>query len=241
MRVVIDAGPPCRRLFGPDDAVIVVDVIRSMTTAATAVAKGRRCFPVPSPEAAQLVARGLRDPLLCGEVGGDLAPGFEITNSPWEVSRRRDVWRPLVLLSSSGTPLLDKVKHAGAVYLACLRNHGAVARHVRRHSRITLLGAATRGQFREEDQMCCALIAASLAGDGFAVADRHTASLIERGEGQPPEAFLCSRSVDYLHRTGQHHDLQFILTHQDDLDLVLQLRGGEVVGNQPEKVLACSQ
>jgi 2-phosphosulfolactate phosphatase len=233
MRVTIDLAPPCRS-FGPDEAVVVVDVIRSMTTAATAVALGRRCFPVPSPEAAWRLAPRLPEPLLCGELGGDRAPGFEITNSPYEISRRRDVWRPLVLLSSSGTRLLYDVRHAGAVYLACLRNYGAVARHLRRHARVTILGAATRGEFREEDQLCCALIAGRLPE--AVVEDEQTVSLIERWSRAPADAFLCSRSVEYLRRTHQLDDLRFILEHLDDLDIVLALRGGEVISSQPARV-----
>lgn len=48
-------------------AVVAVDVIRASTTIATAVSMGRRCFPVPSLEAAWRVAARLCNPLLAGE------------------------------------------------------------------------------------------------------------------------------------------------------------------------------
>jgi 2-phosphosulfolactate phosphatase len=229
--VSIDAGPPCARTFGPDDAVIVVDVIRSTTTAITAASLGARCLPVPTVEAAWARARTLRRPLLVGERGGERPDGFDLTNSPVEVARRPDLReRPVVLLSSSGTPLMEAVSGAGAVYLACLRNRRAVAEHAAQQARrVVVMGAATRGELREEDQLVCAHIAEHLAARGFAVADERTARLIARWSGAPPEAFLASKSVDYLRRSGQLHDLEFILDHVDDLDEVFELCGGELV------------
>jgi len=84
-------------------AVVAIDVIRATTTAITAVAGGRRCFPVPTAEAAKLVQRKLVNALMAGEIAGEMAEGFEVNNSPAEISKRRDLERPLVLLSSSGT------------------------------------------------------------------------------------------------------------------------------------------
>jgi 2-phosphosulfolactate phosphatase len=51
----------------------------------------------------------------------------------------------------------------------------------------------------------------------------------ERWRSAPAEACLCSRSVDFLKRTGQLGDLDFILAHVDDLDQVFGMRAGEVV------------
>lgn len=237
--VAIDFSPPFGRTFDAGDAVVVVDVIRATTTATTAAAMGRRCWPVPSVGAARIRARGLERPLLVGEVAGRRPEGFALTNSPCEVAAHADVSRPMVLLSTSGTRLLDQVRHLRHVYLGCLRNHGALGRHVAgRHRRVTLLGAATRGEFREEDQMCCALIAGALVKAGFAVENPRTAAFIERWAGAPRDAFLESRSVEYLRSSHQLHDLDFILDHFDDLRTVFGLRGGEVVavGEAPEEI-----
>ena len=230
-RVLIDAGPPCTRRFGPEDAVVVVDVIRAMTTAVTTAAMGGRCLPVASRDAAHALAGALCRPLLVGEIGGDCPDDFDLSNSPAAIARRTDLEeRPVVLLSSSGTPLLEAVAGAGAVYPACLRNRRAVAQHLAaRHARVAVLGAATRGQFRDEDQLCCAFIAGWLAEAGFAVEDEQTAALIARWSGAPPEAFLGSESVSYLRRTGQLDDLDFILRHVDDLDAVFCLHAGEII------------
>jgi 2-phosphosulfolactate phosphatase len=229
-RVSIDMGPPCARRFGPRDAVVVVDVIRAMTTAVTAAARGRRCLPVPSLEAARSRARTLRRPLLAGELDGVTPIGFDLTNSPVAIARRDDLERPMVLLSSSGTRLLDAVRSAGAVYPACLRNVRAVADHLaRNHAEVTLLGAATHGDFREEDQLCCARIAARLADAGFAVADGATDAVMARWAKARDEAILGGASASYLRRSGQLDDLAFIVRHVDDVDAVFRLRAGELV------------
>lgn len=234
--VTIAAGPPPPRHFGGADTVIVVDVIRSMTTAVTALAAGLRVFPVPSLEAAHRRARRLGRALLAGELGGTRPAGFDLDNSPAAIARlgeraRFGRARPIVLLSSSGTRLLDAVAGAGLVLGACLRNAAASAAFAAERARqVYVLGAATRGEFREEDQLCCARIAAALAAAGFALGDDATAAMIARWSSAPPTAFLGSRSVAYLRATNQLADLAFILEHSDDdLDTAALLSAGELV------------
>jgi 2-phosphosulfolactate phosphatase len=229
-RVAIDLGPPCARQFGAGDAVVVVDVIRSMTTAVTAAALGARCLPVPSVAAAHAVGSTLTRPLFVGEVGGDQPEGFDLPNSPSMVARLRQPGRrPIVLLSSSGTPLVEAVRGAGAIYPGCLRNWRALADHLAwRHERVILMGAATRGTFREEDQLCCGFIAGRLVEAGFRVEDAPTRAMITRWSAAPAEAITVSKSVAYLRKTGQLDDLEFILRHVDDLDTVFRIHAGEL-------------
>src|SRR5262245_49992198 len=68
--------------YGEGYAIVAVDVIRATTTAVTGVALGRRCFPVPSLEAAVPLAARLDNPLLVGELGGNMPHGFHMNNSP---------------------------------------------------------------------------------------------------------------------------------------------------------------
>jgi 2-phosphosulfolactate phosphatase len=229
-RVVIDLGPPCRRRFGADDAVVVVDVIRSMTTAVTAVALGARCLLAPAIDRARAWARVVPRPLLVGELHGLKPPGFDHDNSPSQLAGRTDLaGRSVILLSTSGTPLVDEVRRAGAVYAGCLRNPSALAAHLARtHRRVALVGAATRGEFREEDQLLCARIAARLIDFGFAVEDEATAAIVTRFADAPLESMLVSRSVAFLERTRAIADLDFILDHVDDLDAVHRLQANEL-------------
>ena len=217
------------RFTGLDGGVTVaVDVIRTTTVATTGVALGRRCFPVDSLEAAAERAGQLEDPLLVGELGGHMPFGFDITNSPALLAGRSDVSRPMILLSSSGTQLICAAPEP--VYVASLRNYGAVVRHIAGMSgNVAVIGAGTRGEFRDEDALCCAWIGAGLIDSGFVPADDRTREIIETWAGRPADAFLDGNSVAYLRATGQLHDLDFILSHVDDLDAVFARSDGEIV------------
>lgn len=211
-------------------AIVAVDVIRATTTAVTGVALGRKCFPVPSIEAAVPLARRLRNPLLVGELGGAMPYGFDLNNSPADLEARSDVHRPMILLSTSGTRLICGAEESQAVYVACLRNYSAQAAYLAaHHSTVALMGAGTRGEFREEDQLCCAWIAEALLDAGYEPQDERTAAIIERWSGAPVEAITCGPSAEYLHRSDQYKDLEFILAHVNDLDEVYRFERGQIV------------
>src|SRR2546425_781199 len=159
----MDAVPPAVN----GCAIVAVDVIRTCTTAVTGVLGGRRCFPVPSLEMAVPLAAGLDRPLLVGELGGNMPYGFELNNSPAQLARREDTARPMILLTTSGTKLIC-APATHDVYVTCLRNYEAQAGHLLKSApRVALVGAGTRGEFREEDPLCCAWIAEILTENGY--------------------------------------------------------------------------
>jgi 2-phosphosulfolactate phosphatase len=228
--VAIDFLPESAARYRADHAIVVVDVIRATTTACTAAAIGWRCYPTPSLEAAVPLAARLSNPLLVGELGGNMPYGFDLTNSPAELAARTDVTRPLILLSTSGTQLLWEARTAPGAYAACLRNYSSQVRHLAgRFERVAVLGAGSRGEFRLEDQLCCAWIADGLVARGYEPANEATREIVGRWRGQPVEAFLPSQSVAYLERTNQLRDLDFILAHVDDLEAVFLLEDDRVV------------
>ncbi len=231
MSGVVAIGCPHGRLPPePGWTTVAIDVIRASTTAITAVERGLRCFPVASLETAVPLAARLPDPLLAGELGGSLPYGFHVQNSPVEMTRTQDPERPVVLLSTSGTRLMAEAAASGAALVACLRNVHATAAHLVRSGRsVRLLGADSRGEFREEDKLCCARIAGALTKAGFAASDRETKQVVSEWGDAPVDAFLGGHSSEYLRRTGQERDLEFVLAHVDDLDAVFALRRGELV------------
>ena len=227
--VVIDYLPECVQRYRPEWAVVAVDVIRATTTAITGAATGRRCFPVPTIEAALALAQAFDNPLLAGESGGKLPAAFEMDNSPAELVDRTDTDRPLVLVSSSGTKVVHEAAGCEAIYLASFRNYSVLADYIAaRHARVAVIGAGSLGEFREEDQICCAWIAAGLMRRGYVSENPETEALVRRWRGARPEACMVSRSVDFLRRTGRMRDLDFVLTHIDDLKSVFTVRDGEV-------------
>ena len=226
--VVIDCFPGSTERYRGKYATVVVDVIRATTTATTALGMGRRVFPAQTTDDAFVLAETLKDPLMVGELGGNMPYGFDLTNSPAQIAERTDIHRPMVLVSSSGTQLMLNAKGGKAVYIACFRNLSAVANHVANtHKDIAIIGAGTRGQFRREDQMACAWIGERLIASGYQPGNSRTEEYISRWKGSRPEVVLEGRSADYLRRSGQESDLEFILDHIDDLDIAPQLKNGE--------------
>lgn len=213
-----------------DWAVVGIDVIRATTTAVTAVATGRRCFPVASLEEAVPLAARLENPLLVGELGGNRPFGFHLQNSPVEMSRPVALDRPVLLLSTSGTAMLTAAAKRSRTYVACLRNVTAQAEQVAaEHDRVLLLAGESRGEFREEDRLCCARLARLLLEAGYEPRDAFVEELVNQWGDAPDDAFLDGHSVEYLRATGQMHDVRFILDHVDDLHCTFELRSGEVV------------
>jgi len=209
-------------------AAVVIDVIRATTTAITSVASGRRCFVARNVEDARALAETLVDPILAGEVGGVTPEDFELRNSPAVVAALSDVHRPLVLLSTSGTPLMTSFP-PNKTYVASLRNYTAQSEHlVSNHPHVAVVGAGSRETFRDEDALCCAWVARALVDSGYRpVGD--TEALVERWRGASTDDILASASVEYLRRSDQLDDLAFVLEHIDDLDAVFAVEGQEIV------------
>jgi 2-phosphosulfolactate phosphatase len=217
--------PPVAR----EAAVVAIDVIRATTTAITAVAAGHRVYPAGGIEAAVRLAADLDRPILAGELGGLQPYGFDMQNSPSEMLDLEDSSRPIILLSTSGTRLMAEAADRGVCHPACLRNARAQARHLEQTGAdAVILGADSRGQFRDEDRLCAARIGRGLVEAGYTPADRLTAEVLERWGDAPDDAFLQGRSARYLRETAQEHDLEFVLEHIDDISATFAIEGGEV-------------
>jgi 2-phosphosulfolactate phosphatase len=239
--VVIDSLPESVSRYQAGWAVVAVDVIRATTTAITAVATGRRCFPAPTIDAALALSQAFKDPLLAGESGGTIPVGFEIDNSPAELMSRTDIHRPLVLVSSSGTKVIHEAAGCDATYLSSFRNYSSLVPYLsEHHPRVAIIGAGSKGEFREEDQMCCAWLAAGLMNNGYLAEDAQTGLIASRWRDAPPNACLCSHSVDFLKRTGRLADLDFILSHIDDVRGVFAVRNREVKLIAEEQAISAS-
>jgi 2-phosphosulfolactate phosphatase len=230
--VAVACYPSMGRTDG--STVVGIDVVRATTTAVTAVAAGRRCFLVPSIEAAVPLAARLENPLLVGELGGNMPFGFDLQNSPAEMDRRTALDRPVILLSTSGTALLCEAAARGVTYAACLRNVRAQAeRLIAEHDHVLLLAGESRGEFREEDRLCCGRLARHLLEAEYEPRNVLVEQIAKDWGRAPDGAFLQGNSVRYLEATGQYHDVEFILNHIDDLDAVFELRHGELVRSLP--------
>ncbi len=226
---VIDCYAENKNKYPVDYAIVAIDVIRATTTATTALYLGREMYPAGNADEAIVLAKTLKDPLLLGEMGGHVPYGFDLTNSPVQVMALSNIpsgyftnaKRPLILVSSSGMPLVMSAINNTACYLACLRNYKAVAKHIsQRYNKIAVIGAGTRGEFRMEDQIECAWVGKQLLNLGYEPEDERTQEIVDKWDGCDPDVIRKGNSAEYLRRSGQVHDLEFVLHHVDDLSVV---------------------
>ncbi len=207
-----------------ETAVVVIDVIRATTTAVTAAAAGHRVFPVCSPGAALRTAAGLAAPILAGEIDGIQPLGFDLHNSPSQMLMLASSSRQIVLLSSSGTRLMREAAHRSPTYVCCLRNVTAQADDLAAlYCNVLIVGVDRHGEFRDEDRLCAARIATRLLEHGYRVLDSPTRDTIARFGTASDHLIARGRSACYLRETGQDEDLDFVLDHIDDLDVVLRV------------------
>jgi 2-phosphosulfolactate phosphatase len=199
--------------------VVAIDVIRASTTAITAAAAGHRCLLAASPADARQLAGRTDRALLAGEVGGEMPAGFDLQNSPVDVLALGEADRPIVLVSTSGVPLMLAAAALAPVNVASLRNARATANRLAgRCPRVAILGADRDGRLRREDALCAARIGAGLQDRGYSAEDAVTQRLLRRWGNAPDDSLLGGRSETYLRSSGQVHDLEFVLSHVDDLD-----------------------
>ncbi len=235
--VVIDCFPESVRKYQDGYSVVAIDVIRATTTAITAVASGRQCYPVTNVESAWVLTNRLTDPLLVGEIGGFMPNGFHMNNSPAQLAQQTDTGRPVILLSSSGTRLIHEARQAEAVYIACLRNYRTQIEYLaNHHSTVALIGAGSRNEFREEDKLCCAWIARGLFNYGYEPEDARTSEIVAEWGEAPVESILGGNSVSYLRRSGQESDVEFILTHVEDIHSTFRLENEEIICTSESKM-----
>jgi 2-phosphosulfolactate phosphatase len=159
--------PHCAELTG---AVVVIDVLRSFTTSAVALAQGAdEVIAVDSLDAALALRR--RDPqsLAIGALGGGApAPGLDLGNSPSQLTGLDLRGRSCILYTAGGTRALNACGHADLVLAASLVCASATAARLRAlaPARITLVVTGVwTDRDGDEDHACADLIEALLRGD----------------------------------------------------------------------------
>jgi 2-phosphosulfolactate phosphatase len=139
-------------------SVFVVDTLRAGTTVCAALAHGARgVIPVGSIEEAMKLAQTLerREVILAGERNAVRIEGFDLGNSPLEMTEAAVRNQTLVMTTTNGTRAILAASGAAAVYLAAgvnLAAAGARAREVLARERQLLILCAGRDQaFALED------------------------------------------------------------------------------------------
>ena len=159
-------------------AVVVIDVLRSFTTAAYAFAAGAAAiYPVKSVEEAWRMRTRFPDALTMGAVGGGSPiPDFDLGNSPSRVAERTLLGRDLIHCTAAGTRGLVQCRHAAPLLAASLVCARATAAFLRRLAPTAVTLVAT-GDWIDRD-----------GDEDHACAD-HLEQLL-RGENPDPDPFV---------------------------------------------------
>lgn len=162
-----------------DETVVVVDVLRATSTIVTALANGaKEVVPVKTvEEALTMKKKGI---LVCGERNAKKVDGFDLGNSPLEYKRELVLGKTVVLTTTNGTQVIEKIE-SESIIAASFLNVSAVVEHLKEKENITIVCAGTSGDFSLEDFLLAGMIVKRMKRedllDGALVAMRYFESV----------------------------------------------------------------
>jgi len=153
----------------PDDAVVVIDVLRAFTVQPWLFHRGaaRILAVAEEQQATALRDEHLPQALLAGEEGGVQLEGFDLGNSPTQVEQADVIGRTIIHRTSAGTQGLARTTGSSLVLAASFVTADATARTLRAAapSRVTfVITGASQGRDGDEDLAAAELIAARARG-----------------------------------------------------------------------------
>lgn len=106
----------------PHDTVVVIDVLRSFTTAAIALDRGvEAIYPVANISTANILLRRIRNAITIGAVGGgDPIPGFDFGNSPSQLSNADLHGKVAILSTAAGVNGLQRFRQTQQIFASSL-------------------------------------------------------------------------------------------------------------------------
>jgi len=187
-------------------AVVVIDVLRATSSIIACVEGGAsRIIPVESiATASRLVGHSDRgEKLLVGEHKGLPVEGFDLFNSPVDLTPERVGGRSVVIATTNGTPAIAAASAKAACVMVCsLTNVGAVAKKVSGAEDLVVLCCGSSGRLASEDILCGGILL-DLLLDGRADSELDDAGAL---------ALFLARNIDlpleeFLRRTDRGGEL----------------------------------
>ncbi|MDX1428906.1 MAG: 2-phosphosulfolactate phosphatase, partial [Rhodothermales bacterium] len=141
---------------------IVIDVLRTSTTIASALANGARyVVPASDLDDAGTIASNLDPATYClgGERSGVKIEGYRFGNSPLEYDRDSVGGKTLILTTTNGTPAIRRARHATHLIVGGFVNVSLVTRFVRQKELdVAIVCAGWRNRVSLEDTLCAGMI-----------------------------------------------------------------------------------
>jgi len=193
-------------------------VLLSATTIVTAVSQGRSVTVAADPGRAAELAANLSDPLQLTD--GLSSPDDGVRFGGPATLAADGKAQPLVHVSPFAGMLAAAAQRA-RVYVACLRNFEATANEISlQHRRVVVIGAGEDGEVCAADQMATAWLALRMQGSDFDLEGRHTVDEVKRWSSSDVSLIGLSRSAERLRARGRESEVDFVLRHVNDLNVV---------------------
>ncbi|MGB7969266.1 MAG: 2-phosphosulfolactate phosphatase [Methanobacterium sp.] len=208
-----------------EDVAIMVDVLRASTTMTVAMENFGQIIPVKSIGEAEKLADKY-DAVLAGERRGDIIEGFDVGNSPVEISNFNG--KVLVITTSNGTRILEGMK--ADILIGSFVNANAVAKKAMdlADNHIEIVMAGVEGRFAIEDFLGAGEIIGNLIDcnlDEMALA----AYMSSRNHDLVHDAIVNSRSAYRLGELGLSNDVDFCM-RRNIYDIVPVYQNGRIDG-----------
>ena len=145
-----------------EGTVVVIDVFRAFSLEAYMFQKGvKKIFPVKTVEEAFALKKQHPEYILCGERNGKIVEGFDVGNSPSQVSSLDLSGKCVIHTTSAGVQGLVSCRKADRVLTGALVNAKAVAEYIRsiHPDKVSLVAMGLNGrQKTDEDELCARYI-----------------------------------------------------------------------------------
>ena len=150
-----------------DKNIVVIDVLRSSTTIATALMNGaKEIIPVNSVDKAVKISGSLYNGITLrgGEQNGKMIEGFNLGNSPSEYTEAVVKGKSIVYISTNGSVAIVKGRYAKNLFVATFVNISSVVQKLEElKSDFLIVCAAKENWFSLEDAVCAGKIVNKLA------------------------------------------------------------------------------
>lgn len=158
-------SPALLHLFDTRDTIVVIiDVFRATSTIAAALHNGARAV-IPVASVAECI--GMKDQvdncITAGERDGQVAPGLQYGNSPFEYPPDFISGKTLALTTTNGTKLLHMVRDADTIITGAFLNLDAVCNYLlQRNKKVLLACSAWKDRVNMEDTLFAGAVTSRL-------------------------------------------------------------------------------
>lgn len=221
-KIVIDFDPSSAKKYAINKyGIVVVDVLRASSTIIIILSQGaKEVIPCVEIEETEYYRKSL-DAVLVGERKGTKISGFDYTNSPFDLSKVNLESKIIAITTSTGTRLINESIGAKNILIGSTLNASEIARRMHKlGGNWAVLGAGTRGEFRPEDQVGCALIVKYFMRLSNCIVNSQTRNIVNTYSDNIETHIRMSSSSQKLIEIGQRNDVDFVINSLNKYTIV---------------------